>query len=111
MTYEEFKESRKDVKYSDGTRKCIVCGKIPAYWEVEDARYYCSACEEHSGLKMTINVTVGDYSNVLFNLGFRPLPVLLLKLKSFKENLNYVRCSSVDSCFCISTINLPYVYT
>lgn len=51
MTYEEFKESHKDVKYLDGTHKCIVCGKVPAYWEIGDTRYYCSACEEHSGLK------------------------------------------------------------
>ena len=51
MSYEEFKESKKSIRYLNGTYKCIVCGKVPAFWEVGDSRYYCPACEEHSRIK------------------------------------------------------------
>ena len=50
LSFEEFKEKIKDNKYKEGKSRCIVCGKIPAYWEIGDARYYCSACEEHANL-------------------------------------------------------------
>jgi Zn finger protein HypA/HybF involved in hydrogenase expression len=51
MSYEEFKESKKSIRYINGIYKCIVCGKVPAFWEVGDSRYYCPACEEHSRIK------------------------------------------------------------
>lgn len=51
MNFYEFKESEKDEKYLDGKHKCIVCSKVPAYWEIGDARYYCPACEEHARLQ------------------------------------------------------------
>lgn len=51
MSYEEFKESKKSTRYLNGTYKCIMCGKVLAFWEVGDSRYYCPACEEHSRIK------------------------------------------------------------
>ena len=51
LSFEEFKEKEKDTKYVDGTHKCIVCGKTPAYWEIGDSRYWCPACDEHARLK------------------------------------------------------------
>lgn len=51
MTYEQFKEYRKDPKWKDGTVPCIVCGSKEAYWEIGDARYYCPGCETHARLR------------------------------------------------------------
>lgn len=50
MTYNEFKESKKDEKYKDGKTPCYICGSNKAYWEIGDSRYYCAGCEEHAGL-------------------------------------------------------------
>lgn len=50
MTYDEFKESRKDPKYKDGTFRCYACGAKEAYWEIGDSRYYCPGCEKCANL-------------------------------------------------------------
>lgn len=34
MSYEEFKESKKSIRYLNGTYKCIVCNKVPAFWKL-----------------------------------------------------------------------------
>lgn len=50
MTYEEFKETRKEPKYFGN--KCFVAGcENPAEYEGGDARFYCGVCEEHAGIK------------------------------------------------------------
>ncbi len=50
-TYPEYRESKKDSKYS-GTDTCFVAGcDKPAYYEGGDARYWCGMCEEHADIR------------------------------------------------------------
>lgn len=61
MTYEEYKESKKESKYFG--LKCYIPGcDEPAEYELGDARFYCGGCEKHAKIKEEYKSFIDKYN-------------------------------------------------